>query len=147
MTTPLETRHRLNVLLIDDSEDDRSAYGDVLTEAGFSVREVTDPWSAYQQAVADLPAIIVADIRMPGPLDGIELTRKLKSNKATRAIPIIILTAYSGDDTLAEAIRAGAALFLTKPCAPDVLLVAIRRLLAAPNSSDPVEPADSSGRA
>ena len=92
MTIPPAARHRLNLLLIDDSEDDRAPYRHVLTEAGFSVQEIADPLSAYQQAVVDPPAIIVADIRMPGPLNGIEVTRKLKSNKATRAIPIIVLT-------------------------------------------------------
>lgn len=85
---------RLTVLLIDDSPDDRAAYREVLTEAGFSVQEVADPLSAYQQAVVDVPAVIVADIRMPGPLNGIEVMRKLKSNKATRAVPIIALTGY-----------------------------------------------------
>ena len=146
MTAPPATRHHLGVLLIDDSEDDRAAYRDVLTEAGFSVQEVADPLSAYQQAVVDLPAIIVADIRMPGILDGIELTRKLKVNTATRAIPIIVLTAYADDETRTEALRAGAALFLIKPCAPDVLLAAIKRLLASPNSSgEPVDPANISG--
>ena len=132
------------MLLIDDSEDDRSAYRDVLTEAGFSVQEFADPLSAYQQAVVSPPAIIVADVRMPGPLDGIELTRKFKSNRATRAIPIIALTAHSDDETRTEALRAGAALFLTKPCAPDVLLAAITRLLTSPNSSgEPIDPAHS----
>lgn len=72
---------RLPVLLIDDSPDDRAAYREVLTEAGFSVQEVADPLSAYQQAVVDVPAVIVADIRMPGPLNGIEVMRKLKSTK------------------------------------------------------------------
>lgn len=127
------------MLLIDDSEDDRSAYRDVLTEAGFTVQEFGDPLSAYQQAVVSPPAIIVADVRMPGPLDGIELTRKFTSNKATRAIPIIALTAYSDDETRTEALRAGAALFFTKPCPPDVLLAAIKRLLASPQSSERVE--------
>jgi CheY-like chemotaxis protein len=146
MTTPLATRNRLDVLLIDDSEDDRAAYRDVLTESGFFVREVDDPLSGYEQAVRDLPSIIVADIRMPGILDGIELTRKLKVNTATRAIPIIVLTAYADDETRTEALRAGAALFFIKPCAPDVLLAAIRRLLASPNSSgEPLDPAHSSG--
>jgi CheY-like chemotaxis protein len=109
------------------------------------VHEVDDPLSGYEQAVSDLPSIIVADIRMPGILDGFELTRKLKVNTATRAIPIIVLTAYADDETRTEALRAGAALFLTKPCAPDVLLAAIKRLLASPNSSgEPIDPAHSS---
>jgi len=68
---------RLTVLLVDDSTDDRAAYRDVLTQAGFSVQEVADPWSAYQQAVTDLPALIVADIRMPGPFGRADPLRTL----------------------------------------------------------------------
>lgn len=146
MTTHPSTPYPVSVLLIDDSADDRAAYRDVLTESGFFVHEVGDSLSGYEQAVRDLPSVIVADIRMPGILDGIELTRKLKVNRTTRAIPIIVLTAYADDETRTEALRAGAALFFIKPCAPDVLLAAIRRLLASPNSSgEPIDPAHSSG--
>lgn len=130
MTPALPPLRSVHVLLIDDSDDDREAYRRVLTRSGFVVQEAADPWSAYQQAIAEPPALIVADIGMPGPLNGIELTRKFKSNQATRAIPIIALTGYSDDDTRTDSLRAGAAVFLTKPCAPDVLLAAIKRLLA-----------------
>ena len=119
----------LTVLLVDDSATDREAYARALAHAGFTAIEAADPLTAYKQVTETLPDLIVVDVMMPGVLDGIELTRKFTFKETTRTVPIIVLTAFV--DTRADAERAGAAAFLTKPCSPDVLVANVRRLLSA----------------
>lgn len=101
----------------------------VLRSAGFRVTEAADGLTGYQRAAANPPDIIIADVMMPGPLDGIELTRKLRMNEATRSVPVLVLTANTLDDVRQQAERAGAVAFLTKPCAPETLVGALDALL------------------
>ena len=75
------------------------------------------------------PDIIVMDLLMPN-LDGWEAIRLLRNRACTRQIPIIALTGDSRVEDLKLARNAGCDLVLLKPCAPDVLLGEVRRLLA-----------------
>jgi len=65
-------------------------------------------------------------------LDGIEATRGLKREPRTRNIPVILLTGYAYKAIEGGALEAGAAGFLTKPCLPEELEAAVRRLLDRP---------------
>jgi CheY-like chemotaxis protein len=74
--------------------------------------------------------IIVTGLLLPGPMDGIELVIRLKSDNRTKDTPIIVLTSCAWDTERARAERAGCDLFLGKPCLPQRLLHEVRRLLA-----------------
>ena len=74
--------------------------------------------------------VIVTELLLPGSMDGIEFIVRLRSDRSTNGVPIIVLTASAWDTERERAQRAGCDMFLPKPCVPDRLLHEIRRLLA-----------------
>jgi two-component system cell cycle response regulator DivK len=119
------------VLLADDTLDTRDLYAMYFTSRGFRVLTSIDGQSALEMALAHRPHVIIVDLAMP-KLDGISVTRLLKSDPRTQGIPIIILTAYPQEASDRGALEAGADLFLTKPCLPEDLETRILELLKRP---------------
>jgi CheY-like chemotaxis protein len=99
-------------------------------KGGYTVISCRDGQEALTMAGSALPDLIVLDIMMPG-LDGLGALRQLKSNAATREIPVVILSAKGHALTKAEAELAGAVLFLPKPFSPNQLLSETQKLLGA----------------
>ncbi len=128
MTPPAPDPAAPVVLVVDDSDDTRAMYAELLSISGFRVRLAADGASALA-AAGDRPAVIVMDLAMPG-LNGWEATRRLKTGTATKDIPIIVLSAHSLDHYRDVAMAAGCDEFLSKPCAIEDLVAAIRRALA-----------------
>ena len=116
------------VLLAEDFEDARELYRDYLEFSGFTVETATNGREAIDQARALLPDIILMDASMP-VLDGWQATRELKTNPATRHIPILALTAHAFEDAKEEARAVGCDGFVTKPCLPDDLVSQVRAVL------------------
>jgi two-component system cell cycle response regulator DivK len=122
------------VLFADDTLDTRDLYAMYFTSRGYHVLTSTDGQSAIEMALAGRPDVIIVDLAMP-KLDGISVTRLLKSDPRTQATPIIILTAYPQEAIDGGALEAGADIFLTKPCLPEDLETHVRELLKRmPNS-------------
>lgn len=85
-------------------------------------------------AVTVRPALVITDLRLGAGLDGLELCEKLRKDPATKGIPMIVLTAYTGDQTLrARADAAGCAAVLLKPIGPEALLAVIRKVMQQPS--------------
>jgi CheY-like chemotaxis protein len=99
-------------------------------KGGYTVVSCRDGQEALAQAASTLPQLIVLDIMMPG-LDGLGALRQLKSNAATRDIPVVVLSAKGHALTKVEAELAGATLFLAKPFSPNQLLSETQRILGA----------------
>jgi len=134
-------RHAPLVLLVDDLEDQRELYREYLEFVGFRVEVACDGFDGIEKAQALHPEVVVMDLAMPG-LDGFETTQRLKLLEATRAIPVIALTAH-GELPREWAISAGCAAYLRKPCEPYDLALevtsALRRAAeAAPRVAVPV---------
>jgi CheY-like chemotaxis protein len=104
------------LLIVDDNEGVRHLVSRWLEKAGFSVREAKDGAEAVEMVKEDPPDIILADIRMP-KIDGIELARIIKSDHPD--IKIILMTAYSSPQTIAQARREGVDDYLEKPFTKD----------------------------
>jgi two-component system alkaline phosphatase synthesis response regulator PhoP len=98
-------------------------------KGGYQVISCRDGREALAAASAQLPQLIVLDVMMPG-LDGLGALRQLKENPATRAIPVVVLTAKGHALTKVEAEASGAALFLAKPFSPNQLLGEVQKLLS-----------------
>ena len=98
-------------------------------KGGYSVVSCRDGQEALAKASLEGPQLIVLDIMMPG-LDGLGALRQLKGNAATRAIPVVVLSAKGHSLTKAEAELAGAVLFLSKPFSPNQLLGEVQKILA-----------------
>ena len=104
------------LLIVDDNEGVRHLVSRWLERAGFSVREAKDGAEAVEKVKEDPPAVILADIRMP-KIDGIELARIIKNEYPE--IKIILMTAYSSPQTIAQARREGVDDYLEKPFTKD----------------------------
>jgi CheY-like chemotaxis protein len=121
---------RATVLIVDDTPDGREIYSLYLQSKGFTVLTARDGNEGVETARQHQPDVVVMDLAM-ARLDGIAATKRLKRDARTRRTPVIVLTAYPGKPVQQQALEAGAAMFLTKPCLPDELEAHIRRLLAA----------------
>jgi CheY-like chemotaxis protein len=112
-------------LVIDDYDDTRGMYAEVLRLEGFSVESASDGQEALQMAVELLPDIIITDLYMP-VMDGWETIRRLRADERTRRIPIIACT---GGEAPSAAHDCWADVLLAKPCPLDTLLLEVRQLL------------------
>ena len=119
------------ILVVDDTLDARELYAEYLRIAGLRAEVAEDGYDAVAKATALRPSVIIMDLAMPR-MDGWEATRRLKSNPATRDIPIIALTGHVIERSRERAIEAGADGYLTKPCFPDSLLAEVQRVMKDP---------------
>jgi CheY-like chemotaxis protein len=104
-------------------------YAEWLTRAGFSVNQAHNGLQALERAFDNVPDIVVTDLHIPG-IDGFELTRRLKLDPRTKAVPVVAMTGYAAFAAdPARAQRAGCDAVLEKPCSPDDLETAIRALI------------------
>jgi CheY-like chemotaxis protein len=126
---PSPSRATPRVLVVDDDDDSRDIYADYFRLSGWVVEDVTDGEEALAIAAMFKPDVIVMDIRMPG-VDGIEATRRLKRDVRTRDVPVVCVTSHVHREF--EALRAGCAAFLTKPCARATLAGVIEAILSEP---------------
>jgi two-component system, cell cycle response regulator DivK len=124
------------VLLAEDFEDARELYRDYLEFSGFAVETATNGRDAIERAIALQPDVILMDASMP-VLDGWQATRELKSNPATKHIPVLALTAHAFDDARQQAKAVGCDGFVTKPCLPDDLVSKVRETLEGAKKKKP----------
>jgi DNA-binding response OmpR family regulator len=130
-----------HLLIVDDDRNSREGYRLYLSGAGFRVHAVGSGADALDFVRESTPDLVVLDLGLPD-VDGWEVARRLKSDAHTRAIPIIAFSGRSMQHEQVSALRAGCDVYLTKPCAPDRLLGAVRKLLGLPvpavdQSADP----------
>jgi len=117
------------ILLVEDNEMNRDMLSRRLQKRGYEVVIAVDGQQGVTLAQTEAPALIVMDMSLP-VLDGWEATRQLKAAPATRAIPIIALTAHAMAGDRERAQEAGADDFDTKPVELPRLLEKIEALLA-----------------
>ncbi len=115
------------ILIVEDNDDLRS-YLVSLFEESFEVFDAANGQIALDIATEKIPDLIISDVMMPG-LDGITLTQKLKTDKRTSHIPVIILTARSSLIYKQEGYETGADDYITKPFSKMMLMTRVRNLL------------------
>ncbi len=112
----MESRPEAKLLIADDNEGVRHLVSRWLERAGFRVEEASDGAEALDRVRKNPPDVILADIRMP-KIDGIELARIVKGEFPH--IKVILMTAYSSPQTIAQAKREGVDDYLEKPFTKD----------------------------
>jgi DNA-binding response OmpR family regulator len=117
------------ILVIDDEESIVLLLETILNIYGFRCVSCFSPKKAMETALACQPDLIILDIAMP-EMDGYEVCLNLKSNPATRQIPIIMVTALALIQDKKKGLECGADGFIFKPFDPMVVVGEIERLLA-----------------
>jgi DNA-binding response OmpR family regulator len=116
------------VLVADDEEDIRALVAFRLQRAGYDVITAADGEEALRLATTRLPDLIVLDMMMP-KATGLEVTRSLRAQDATKDIPVIILTARAQEADVASGFEAGADDYVKKPFSPKDLQLRVQALL------------------
>jgi two-component system, NtrC family, sensor kinase len=114
---------RPRVYLAEDSRSQRRLYAAILDD-DFEVVQFDNGRALLAAAMASLPDVVVSDVEMP-EMDGLTLTRRLKAEPFTRAVPVILLTAGDGR-SVSSCLDAGADDFLRKPVQADELAARAR---------------------
>jgi DNA-binding NarL/FixJ family response regulator len=124
-----EQARALRVVVADDHALVRSGIRGLLEVEGIEVvAEAADGAEAVQAASRTEPDVVVMDVRMPR-VDGIEATRRLRALDRERC-RVLVVTTFDLDDYVLGAVRAGAAGFLLKDHAPELLAAAVRTVAA-----------------
>ncbi|MDD5018985.1 MAG: response regulator [Candidatus Omnitrophica bacterium] len=116
------------ILIIDDEVGLRNLLKFRLVSFGFDVLVAEDGYTGIDLAKSMKPNLIILDIMMPY-FNGIEVCRKLKSDYATKDIPVVFLSVLAQKEDIEMGKQAGAEFFLTKPYDPEKLNFVIRMAL------------------
>ena len=116
------------VLIVDDCREIRQLVMTTLDLGEFRVFEAANGAKAIEMAQKHRPDVIIMDVVMPGPIDGIEATRQIKKDPQTCNSQIIILTG-SRIDRRKEGMAAGACDVLSKPFSPLGLISKVEQIL------------------
>jgi two-component system response regulator RegA len=127
------------ILLVDDDEVFRVRLARAFRDRGFEVRQAANRRAAIASARADSPEHVVVDLRLPDA-SGLDVVRELHAlDPGSR---IVVLTSYGSIATALDAVRLGAAHYLTKPTDVDEILAAFARVdaPATPVADVPSDP-------
>jgi DNA-binding response OmpR family regulator len=116
------------ILVADDDPDMLGLVTFRLEHSGYTVLQAHDGEEAQRLATEQHPDLCVFDVGMP-KLDGLELTRRLRTDESTKRMPIILLTAWVQEADVERGFAAGANDYVRKPFSPMELLARVQTLL------------------
>lgn len=117
---------KVRILVVDDEASARGGLEKLLKQSGYDVATASDGVEALAVASERAPDVVVTDLKMPN-MDGMTLLAKLREQD--QDLPVIVATAFGDVSAAVDAMRAGAADFITKPVDFDVLSVSIERCI------------------
>jgi len=129
------------ILVVDDEEDLLELLTFNLVREGYSVLRASTGEKGLKSAGTELPDLILLDLMLPG-IDGLEAAKRLKEERTTKNIPIIMLTAKGEEADIVTGLELGADDYVTKPFSPRVLLARVRAVLRRKSSDPPGEDED-----
>jgi two-component system alkaline phosphatase synthesis response regulator PhoP len=130
----------MRILIVEDDPDIAELVGRYLDKAGFITEPVASGREALVAIAARPPGLVVLDLMLPH-VDGLEVCRVIRSNEATAAIPIIMLTARAEESERIVGLELGADDYLAKPFSPNELVARVRALLRRAHRAAPSAPA------
>ena len=124
------------ILLVEDNEANQMLARAVLELEGFDVKVAGSAEEARAELQAGMPSLILMDVQLPGE-DGLSLTRALKADPATAAIPVVALTAHAMSGDRALAVGAGCQGYIAKPIDTRTFGNEVRRYIATATRGTP----------
>lgn len=113
------------ILIVEDTPASLQLLTELLSQAGFCVRQAQDGEMALLSARERPPELVLLDIRMPG-INGYEVCRRLKEAPGTRDVPVIFLSALHEAEDKVQGFKLGAVDYIAKPYHPDEVLARVR---------------------
>ena len=113
------------ILVVDDDPETLRQVRDTLAEAGYAPLVTGDPWELARIIRAEKPRLVLLDLMLPGT-DGVELMQTIPE---LSDLPVIFISGYGRDETIARALEAGAEDYVVKPFSPTELTARIRAAL------------------
>ncbi len=129
------------LLVVDDNAQNVELVTALMQVEGYEVVAAANGLEALDKVAALPPDVILLDVMMP-KLDGYAVCRRLKTQAATRLVPIVMLTALGAEDARIRGIEAGADDFITKPFSRAELKARIRSLIQLKAFTDELEHAE-----
>ena len=126
----------MKVLIVEDNPANMKLVSDLLKRAGYEIFEATDADAGIALAKAELPALILMDIQLPG-MDGVTALKILKRDETTRHIKTIALTALAMSGDKERLLSAGFDSYMSKPIRYKELLETVSTLLKGDNNVSP----------
>ncbi|WP_112268613.1 response regulator transcription factor [Lentzea terrae] len=117
------------VLIAEDDADIRDLLVFKLMQDGFDVTAVADGSAALDAVAAERPDLVILDVMMPG-MSGLDVCQRLRSEHATKTLPVILLTARAQEADVESGFGVGADDYVTKPFSPRELLSRVHAVLA-----------------
>ncbi len=109
----METNKNKKILIIEDEATLQKTLNDLLSQEGYEVLSAVDGEKGLELVFEKNPDLVLLDIILP-KMDGFEILKKIKENKDTAQIPVIILTNLSGVNDIQKALNLGATTYLVK---------------------------------
>ncbi len=119
---------REKILIVEDEVDICEVLKYNLQKEGYRISIITSGEETLKTAQYLQPHLILLDLMLPG-IDGLEVCRLLKNDRQTQSIPVIILTAKSGESDIITGLELGADDYVTKPFSPKILIARVRTTL------------------
>ena len=120
------------VLMVEDHDDTACLVRFILERNGCAVRHAPDGWNAKRLTeTTEPPDLVLLDISLPSQ-SGLEVLRAIRTTPEWQWIPVIILSADTRDETMAEAANLGATEYLKKPFSQERLMKAVEPFLPRP---------------
>jgi len=117
------------ILVVEDNEKSMKLFRDVLQATGYRTLEASTAEDGVELAAAQLPALVLMDVQLPG-IDGVEGLARLRRDERTAAIPVLALTAQAMHGDRERFLAAGFDAYLSKPVDVVELLRTVGELLA-----------------
>lgn len=114
----------MKILVIDDDRGLRRSLSLILEDAGYTVVQAADGAEGLRMAAAELPAMILCDVRMP-EMDGLEFLDRYREKGG--AALVLVMTAYGSSDLAVEAMKKGAYDYIPKPFGADEVVLTVRK--------------------
>jgi putative two-component system response regulator len=135
------TERRASLLILDDLDINRRLLRAMLKTAPYRVLEAKRASEAIEILERETVDLLILDLMMP-EMSGLEFCQRIKANRRTQLVPILMLTSMQGVENEIAGISSGADEFLTKPLHPDVVRTRIRAMLRNKAAIDSLEEAE-----